>query len=468
MKTKLLFAFVCMMMAGTVYLHAQQLWAVTPEGGAYGSGAIIRMNPDGSGFQVEHSYQCSVTAGCQPMGNLMQASNGQLYGTCFLGGFYASCTIDRYDPVTGTYYNIHDFNVGMGDFPRSGLVEANNGKLYGAASSGGPPPSWNGLLYSIDMTTNVYTVEHYFSVTDGFAPWGCPILKNGILYGLTTGGGAFSDGVLYSYNIASSTYTALYNFDEATGNVPKGSLYEAANGIFYGLTSEGGANGHGVIFSYNPATNSLNLLHSFYGTDGSAPEGTLMQAADGKLYGVTTNGGVNNIGVLFSYDITANVCTKLYDFVVATGSNPLGNLYQSSDQKLYGTVSNGGANNLGVLFSYDLSTSTYTDILDFNGTNGSHPTGGFIMVDLTTGITPLTADAFSVSPNPASEEINITVRKESHYHIQLFNVTGEILFSAESYSAQSNIDVSHLPKGIYFVEVKAANGKTVNKKIVKM
>lgn len=467
MKTKLLIAFACMLMAGTLYTNAQQIWAVTPQGGAYSGGTIIRMNPDGSGFNTEFNYQCSITAGCMPMGNLMQASNGQLYGTCFLGGQYASCTVDRYDPITGTYYDIYDFDIINGDYPRSGLVEANNGKLYGTASSGGV--SYLGVLYSIDLATSAYTVEFSFSGPNGTAPWSCPILKNGILYGLTTSGGTFSDGVLYSFNTANSTYTALHHFDEATGNVPKGSLFEASNGIFYGMTSEGGANGHGVIFSYDAANNSFALLHSFYGTDGSAPEGTLMQAANGKLYGVTANGGVNNAGVLFSYDIAASTYTKLYDFDGTTGSNPLGNLYQSPDQKLYGSASNGGANNLGTLFSYDLTTATCTNIHDFTGAaDGSHPAGGFVMVDVTTGTTQLTPDVFSVYPNPAQEEINIAFGKAAHYVVKLTNTTGEVLFSAENYSSQSNINTGRLPKGIYFVEVRDDSGKTITQKVVKM
>ena len=130
MKTKLLFAFICILAAGTLHTQAQRIWAVTPQGGAYTGGTIISMNPDGSGFNVEFSYQCSMTAGCMPMGNLMQAGNGQLYGTCYLGGQYASCTIDRYDPVSGQYYDVYDFDIINGDYPMSGLIEAPNGKLY--------------------------------------------------------------------------------------------------------------------------------------------------------------------------------------------------------------------------------------------------------------------------------------------------------------------------------------------------
>lgn len=467
MKTKLLFALCCIMIAGTLYTNAQQIWAVTPNGGAASGGTIIRMNPDGSGFEVEYSYACSMTAGCMPMGNLMQASNGQLYGSCFLGGQFGSCTVDRYDPTTSTYYDIYDFDITNGDYPYSGLVETHNGKLYGVASSGGT--SWVGVLYSINLATNAYTPEYSFNSVNGSTPWACPTLTNsGMLYGLTTSGGTYASGVLYSYNIVSGTYTALHHFSAADGTAPHGGLFEASNGLLYGMTSAGGANGHGTIFSYDAVNNVFTVLYSFTGTLGGAPEGTLMQAANGNLYGVTKMGGVNNAGVIFSYDIAQNMYAKLYDFVVATGSNPTGNLYQAPNMMLYGSASYGGTNNMGVLFSYDLGTNTYTDILEFNGTNGSHPAGGFVMVEMPTGVSPLEAEVFAVYPNPANEEININFAKAAHNTIALRNVTGEILFSAENYSLQTKIDASNLPKGIYFVEVKGQDGKILNKKIVKM
>lgn len=468
MKTKLLFAFACMMLAGTLYTSAQQIWAVTPQGGASNGGTIIRMNPDGSGFNVEFSYQCSISSGCMPMGNLMQASNGQVYGTCFLGGAFASCTIDRYDPTTGTYYDIYDFDITNGDYPRSGLVEAANGKLYGVASSGGT--SWLGVLYSIDLITNFYTPEFSFSAVNGSSPWGAPILKNGILYGLTTAGGSYNGGVLYSYDIASHVYTPLHHFDPAEGTSPKGSLLEASNGIFYGLTSAGGAGNVGTIFSHNPVNNLFNVLHSFTAdlSEGSGPEGTLMQAADGKLYGVTRNGGSNNMGVLFSYDIVQNTFVKLFDFTYSTGSNPTGDLYQSANLMLYGSASNGGSGNSGVLYSYDVANNIYTDIVDLNGATGTHPAGGFAMVEIPTGNAQIEQSVFSAYPNPASEEINISFANKGHYALALRNITGEIIFSTEGYSLQERIDASHLPSGVYLLEVKLNSGKILNQKIVKM
>src|SRR5436190_23467327 len=99
------------------------------------------------------------------------------------------------------------------------------------------------------------------------------------------------------------------------------------------------------------------------------------------------------------------------------------------------------------------------DIFDFNSTTGSHPAGVFVPVELATNISQTQPEVFSVYPSPANEEINISFVKAEHNSVALRNVAGEILYSAENYSAQAKIDVSLLPKGVYFVEIKQDNGK---------
>jgi uncharacterized repeat protein (TIGR03803 family) len=105
-----------------------------------------------------------------------------------------------------------------------------------------------------------------------------------------------------------------------------------------------------------------------------------MQANDGKLYGMTEWGGSGNKGVIFSYDPSSSTFTKLYDFDSTNGAHPSGRLMQASDGKLYGTASEGGSSNNGVIFSFDISTSTYTKLLDYNFLNGANPRSGFIEV----------------------------------------------------------------------------------------
>ena len=75
--------------------------------------------------------------------------------------------------------------------------------------------------------------------------------------------------------------------------------------------------------------------------------------------------------LFFLLILPSSTYTKLKDFDNTNGANPYGSLMQASDGKLYGMTSYGGSGSYGVIFSYDPSSSTYTKLMDFDGTNGA-------------------------------------------------------------------------------------------------
>ena len=198
------------------------------------------------------------------------------------------------------------------------------------------------------------------------------------------GGNDYGDGLIFSFDPSSSTYTIL-DFDNVIYTIPTGGLVQARDGKLYGMTTfsgflfSGGPNGYGGIFSYDLSSSTLTWLKGFDGTDGANPRGSLIQASDGKLYGMA-GGGNNGFGVIFSFDPSSSVYTKLKDFDNANGAYPAGNLMQASDGKLYGMTSGGGSSGLGVIFSFDPSASTYTKLQDYTGANGANPHSAFIEV----------------------------------------------------------------------------------------
>ncbi|CAN5460032.1 hypothetical protein BH10BAC3_BH10BAC3_17470 [soil metagenome] len=131
------------------------------------------------------------------------------------------------------------------------------------------------------------------------------------------------------------------------------------------MTTNGGSGDGGVIFSFDPASSIYAKLKDLVAPDGIHPAGSLIQASDGKLYGMTSNyGQFNGAGVIFSFNPSSSIYTKLMDFNGTNGSNPLGSLIQASNGKLYGITSRGGSEfdgishfGLGVIFSFDPSTS---------------------------------------------------------------------------------------------------------------
>lgn len=465
---KVLFIYLCLFaISEKASTQNQVFWGLTPFGGQFGGGTIFTINSNGTGFNAEHQFQ--PPNGYTPYGNLLQAGNGSLYGTCFNGGSFSSCTIFKFDPTTNTYTDVYDFDITHGDYPRSGLIEASNGKLYGAASDGGM--YGGGVIYSLDPVTNVYTDEFDLSNVTGRAPHGCPIEINGILYGLTTMGGSGSSGTLYSYNINSYTYTDLYNFNTPEGTIPYGSLIHLNNGKLYGMTSAGGANGDGVIFSFDPSANVYVNLFDFDSINGRYPMGSLFQANNGLLYGVTFMGGTYDLGVMFSFNTANNSFVKLVDFNGTNGASPLGEVMQGSNGKLYGTSKSGGAYGCGIIYSFDLTNGTLTDIFDFTVSSGYGPTGTFIVVSGATSVEQFNDNIGPVSfyPNPVKDKLTVTlaIKEQGKMEINLINAIGENIYSSieniAGNSYRKTIDMSKIKSGILFLECIIDGEKTISK-----
>ena len=361
--------------------QTHKLWGMTSHGGQYGTGVIFETDSSGNNETVQKSF--FLYKGDNPQySNLIQASDGNLYGITSNGGANYEGVLFQYNPSTNSYADLFDFNQTNGSNPTGSLIQASDGNLYGMTSAGGA--NGDGVLFQYNLSTNTYTkMLDFAGTTNGSTPYGSLMQasdKN--LYGMTYGGGANGYGVLFQYNLSTNTYTKELDFAGATnGSYPYGSLIQANNGNLYGMTYQGGANGLGVLFQYNASTNAYTKELDFAGTtNGSNPYGSLMQASDGNLYGMTYGGGANNDGVLFQYNPSTNTYTKELDFDGTTnGRNPYGSLMQASDGNLYGMTYGGGANNQGVLFQYNPSTNTYTKELDFAGaTNGSFPYGSLV------------------------------------------------------------------------------------------
>jgi len=464
MKTKLLITLLlCAIGAGSAQAQTQ-MWGTTQAGGTSGDGVIFTMDGNGANYHVEYSFDNPT--GSLPVGNVVLADNGKLYGVTEEGGFGDSCVIYSYQPLTGIYTNIYDLyqytQYGWG--AESGMLNASNGMLYGLCRIGGAGNS--GVIYKIDPATDTYTDIYDFDNFNGFGPVGSLIqLSNGKLYGMTSYGGANSKGVIFSFDPVTSVFVNLYDFIQSTGGVPFGDLMQASNSKLYGMTYEGGSNGYGVLFSFDIATGAYIALHNFDLTHGGNPLGNVMQASNGLLYGMTNHGGASNFGVLFSFDITTNIFTDLLEFDnVATGANPARSLSQAGNGKLYGTTLYGGVNSSGVAFSYDIATNTYTKLMDF-GSMGAYPNCNLVETPVLTptGIPAIVAATeTAVYPNPASGSLTVTGTAKDEM-IQFIDVAGKEIFSLKiSAGNKSDVNISRFPN-VFFI--KRQNGEV--RKIVK-
>lgn len=359
--------------------QCSKFYGTTFEGGTGIKGVIFKT--DGNGENITLISNLSSFGGDSPSSELCLADNGYIYGTTSLGGTNNIGLIFKLDTSSNIVTKIFDFNSINGSFPAS-LIKLNNGKLYGVTQSGGINDM--GTIFEFDPATNTYTKKHDFDGTNGKTPQSSLIqAKNGSIYGVTTFGGLYDNGVIFEYNPGLGFIKKIDINNPSGGSKHNGSLMQAMNGKIYGVTKEGGNNDEGILFEWNPVTNHFTKIFDFIKDEGANPIGSLIQAGNGKLYGVTVFGGFYNNGVLFEWDIDTKTYTRKVDFIgVENGESPYGPLMQAANGRIYGMTYRGGVNNDGVLFEWDPVTNACLKKIDFNNyVSGAHPVLGLTEVN---------------------------------------------------------------------------------------
>jgi len=379
------------------------LWGYTNQGGQHSLGTLLNYNIT-TGIETDkYDFGAQTFSGSSPYGVPIQANNGLLYGLA-VGGTYSGGIIFSYNIATGRQTDLHNFSGYDGRDPYGSLIQASDGLLYGTTAMGGF--EGEGTIFSYNITTGIETDLYDFGSTlnDGINPF-CTLVQdsNGLLYGMTSNKGVYNHGNIFSYNITNGNYTDVYDFDNYTdGDDPHGALIQASNGLLYGMTLFGGVNagsaGDGTIFSYNIATNNYTVLHDFgINTDGKKPYyGNLLQVTDSLLYGLTEFGGDNDTatngdGIIFSYNIFSGNYNILHNFGSGyDGKHPFASLIKASNGFLYGMTSTGGTDSDGVIFNYNISNGTETNLYSFgSGTDGKIPEGSFIEIDDSLTVAPI-------------------------------------------------------------------------------
>ena len=293
------------------------------------------------------------TNGLGPQAPLIQGTDGNLYSTTVYGGSSTNCsggcgTVFKIG-TEGKLTTLHSFNGTDGAELYGGLVQATDGNFYGTTRYGGTSTNCEGVgcgsVFKITPAGKLTTIFNFHGVSDGFWPVaGLVQGTDGNLYGTTSFGGTSGYcgtgcGTVFKISTAGKLST-LHSFGGTDGYSPEATLVQGTNGSFYGTTEEYGANGYGTIFEITPA-GKLTTLYNF--PDGY-PFGALVQAVDGNFYGVT---GYPANGTIFKISPTGEL-TTIYSFCSQTncpdGLYPYAGLVQGTDGKLYGTTAEGGKN----------------------------------------------------------------------------------------------------------------------------
>lgn len=350
------------------------LYGITHEGGKFDKGVIFQYNLSSDSYAKKFDF--SLADGTQPLGSLTQGKNGMLYGITNGGGINDMGVLFQYNPATSAYLKKIEFkDPNKGYSPNSPLMEGKDGKLYGLFAAGGKKDL--GVLFQYNPVTNAFVKKFDFDSLSGYIPYGALMqASDGIIYGTASSGGKAESGVIFQFNPLTDNYVKMYDFDNTTGRVPLGALFQLTDGMLYGFTMRGGDHDAGIFFKFDPSTSTLTKKFDMGGVNGSSVNGKLVQANDGMFYGTTFDQPLSySGGTLFKFNpVTATVTTEFKNSDKSeNGRFPFGSLMQASDGRLYGLTSMGGANDTGVLFQYDPLLKYFSKKFDFGNVNGSWP-----------------------------------------------------------------------------------------------
>jgi uncharacterized repeat protein (TIGR03803 family) len=314
-------------------------------------------------------------------------------------------------------------------------------------------------------------------------------------------GGADTSGLIFEYDIYDKEYVELFDFSNSTASIPSGELIEYEEGVYYALTESGGDFGFGTIFKFFTSTNSVEVIYSFGGSDGANPTGSLKLASDGKMYGMTTNGGVAGLGVVFQFDPVTGEYDKILDFTGENGSHPrYSALIEICDEPeivsnpqdveavegdtVMFVVSAESDDLVGYQwyqFTNPVIGATDDTLIITNVSPGDE--GDYYCqvmatcmsvksetatLSLTAGITDAEYD-YRIYPVPAGNILTIDAGKQFKMRsIKIFNLQGRVVNSRSFFGeAKIDIDISELKSGVYFLRIHL-DDTVVNKKFVKL
>jgi uncharacterized repeat protein (TIGR03803 family) len=326
-------------------------------GGASSNGLLYRMESDGV---VTPVYDFPGIPGpFWPQDELILADDGNFYGVSGGGpspGYGIVYRLDGTDNVTP----LHEFDGGNGSSPSGPLLQASDGKLYGAAN----------ILFRVDLSGNFEPFHTFSSGAEGEAPLGGLVESNGYLYGATAQGGAFQGGAIYRIDLEGEV-ESLWPFNFERGLFPNGPVLMGSDGDLYGTTSNAGPAGdHGVLFRYSFDTNTP-VVDGITPTSGRAAGGTSVVVkgshippGPGMQFGSTMAVGVTGLDAATVFALSPAL--------------PPGTLH---DISLPIPVQQGGATSAPVAF---LPEAWFADFLDVSSI---HPFHDFVESIVRAGIT---------------------------------------------------------------------------------
>ena len=234
------------------------LYGVTHTGGVHNAGTLYRIDLAGATFQVLHAFGES-TEGTRPAAGLIQGSDGLLYGTTeFAAGVAGSGTVFSIHLDGSKLTTLHEFagSPDDGEAPAAELLEASDGLIYGATEFGGAQNL--GAAFVVGRDGTGFQVLHDFGGLEGIRPRAPLVEDQALLWGTAYGAGANNGGTLFRMTRSGRLFAVVHDFAAATGEHPRAAVLVGSDGALYGTTEVGGANAAGVVYRFtNPTASSI-------------------------------------------------------------------------------------------------------------------------------------------------------------------------------------------------------------------
>lgn len=336
-----------------------------------------------------HTFSQDNSEGIVVRHALIQAADGDFYGTALSGGSHNAGTIFKISP-TGIFTLLYTFTGGPdGALPGGALIQGRNGDFYGVTERGGDLQACGGVgcgtIFQLQPDGTLTTIYSFTGGDNGQGPEGSLVQgSDGALYGVTSYGGPAFAGTIFRVTLAGN-YQQLYAFTgRDDGLRPISGLVQGSDGAFYGTTLWGGAanscggSGCGTIYKIT-ATDVFTHLYSFTGkSDGGLISSGLFEGNDGDFYGVASAYGNTSLcspsgcGTLFKVT-PSGVLATLYTFSGGNiGGEPSDALFEGGDGRFYSTTpydvgcSATTTSNCGTIFSSS-SAGSFVSLYRFTG-----------------------------------------------------------------------------------------------------
>lgn len=343
------------------------LYGTTSEGGpGNGFGTVFKITPEGN---FETIFTFADSNGHRPEGDLIFGSDGCIYGTTFYGGAGADGasysnggTVFKISPQ-GIFRTLFSFTGTNGYSPAGRLLEAKDGNLYGTTVFGGDHDF--GTVFKITPIGDIAVIWQ-FSGEDGRNPaTGLIQGEDGTLYGTTDRGGTSDLGTVFKIT-TNGILSSLASFNGQNGEYPEGELAQDAEGKFYGTTLLGGESGSGTIFEVT-SEGTLRTIISFDGTNGLAPyAGLTLDVIDGNFYGTTASGGGSGTVFRLVHPTAISSISVANGAVALTLNSFFGGVYQIQSRAEL-SETNWTVSRERVVATANTTNTTYVDLLSAAG-----------------------------------------------------------------------------------------------------